>query len=405
MSYKILTTLDDVSIVTDNNNVDLWVFTNGKRYNIYDFRPVDGNGRQLREDKRKAAEFILDDARIALAEERENAVPVIEYVEKIVEVPVENPRASFADTLQDKLLQSLTMLATEELLKDVLPVAMAKMEQELADKFGILPQIHRIEIPHREPIEIKGILHKQFDAILGSMMKGLPIYMWGPAGTGKSFMAQQMAECMGLEYYYTNAVTDDIQLKGFIDANGRYHATQFHEAFTKGGLFLLDEVDASVPEALNLINNALANGYFDFPTGRATAHENFRCMGAGNTCGTGADDTYTGRYHLDGATLNRFGKVRLDYDREIELAMADNDSAIVEFCEDFRKAVEKVGMTALCTYRDIKRLAKYQDFMSKRDAVEIGLVGGIPADDLTMILGSMTVENEWTAALRELTNQ
>ena len=87
------------------------------------------------------------------------------------------------------------------------------------------------------------------------------------------------------------------------------------------------------------------------------------------------------------------------------MAMAGNDAAIVDFCEDYRNAVKKVGMTALCTYRDIKRLAKYADFMTKKDAVEIGLVGGIPSDDLTMILGSMTVENEWTAALRELANK
>ena len=55
-----------------------------------------------------------------------------------------------------------------------------------------------------------------------------------------------------------------------------------------GGLFFLDEMDASIPEVLVLLNAAIANGYFEFPNGKITAHEDFRVVAAGNTVGSGA---------------------------------------------------------------------------------------------------------------------
>lgn len=46
---------------------------------------------------------------------------------------------------------------------------------------------------------------------------------------------------------------------------GNYQETQFFKAFTEGGLFMLDEMDASIPEVLVILNAAIANRYFDFP--------------------------------------------------------------------------------------------------------------------------------------------
>ena len=72
----------------------------------------------------------------------------------------------------------------------------------------------------------------------------------GPAGTGKNFIAKQVADALGLDFYFSNAVTQEYKITGYGDANGEFVKTQFFDAFTKGGLFLLDEMDASCPEAL-----------------------------------------------------------------------------------------------------------------------------------------------------------
>ena len=131
----------------------------------------------------------------------------------------------------------------------------------------------------------------------------------------------QVAEALGLEFYFSNAVTQEYKITGFIDANGSFHETQFYQAFTKGGLFMLDEMDASVPEVLVMLNAAIANRYFDFPTGLVEANENFRLIAAGNTFGTGADIEYTGRYQLDAASLDRFALVDIDYSTKVEAAI------------------------------------------------------------------------------------
>src|SRR5690606_27399729 len=47
-------------------------------------------------------------------------------------------------------------------------------------------------------------------------------------------------------------------------------------------------------------------------------HENFVLVAAANTVGKGADHTYTARSRLDGATLRRFDKIKVDYSPEIE---------------------------------------------------------------------------------------
>ena len=78
--------------------------------------------------------------------------------------------------------------------------------------------------------------------------------------------------------------------KGFYDANGKYHDTEkASAAFTGGGLPFLDEMDNLIPEMLIMLNAAIANRHFDFPTGRG-------CMRASIVVpsGRGAEHEYTG---------------------------------------------------------------------------------------------------------------
>ncbi len=100
------------------------------------------------------------------------------------------------------------------------------------------------------------------------MNLNIPIFPIWPSRLRKNVICKQVAESLGLEFYFTNAVTQEYKLTGFIDANGRYHETQFYKAFVNGGVFMLDEIDASSPEVLVILNAAIANKYFDFPTGR-----------------------------------------------------------------------------------------------------------------------------------------
>ena len=129
----------------------------------------------------------------------------------------------------------------------------------------------------RKDTEVK---HECFNALLQLVQLGESVYLYGPAGSGKNYVCEQIARALGIEFYYQNSITDEYKLTGYLDASGNYHETEFYRAFTRGGLFMLDELDASCPDTLVTLNAALANGYFTFPGGRVKMHPDFHCIAA-----------------------------------------------------------------------------------------------------------------------------
>ena len=230
---------------------------------------------------------------------------------------------------------------------------------------------------------------------------GDAVYMYGPAGSGKNILAQQVAKALGLDFYYCSTITQEYKLEGFIDAGGVYHETELYRAFKNGGLFMLDEMDASCPEALIILNNALEQGYFTFPCGVVKAHENFRCIAAGNTCGHGATVEFNGRMKIDEATLNRFSIEYMGYDERIELACAGDDSELVEFIHELRKASQKAGMYLVLGYRNIKRVAKYSAVFGIESALESDILRGMDRDDIRQLVGACSAarNNKYMNAL------
>ena len=248
---------------------------------------------------------------------------------------------------------------------------------------------HVISLPNGTENTVKDqILHPKFDTVLKKIAMGDAVYMYGPAGSGKNILAQQVAKALGLDFYYCSTITQEYKLEGFIDAGGVYHETEFYRAFKNGGLFMLDEMDASCPEALIILNNALEQGYFTFPCGVVKASENFRCIAAGNTCGHGATVEFNGRMKIDEATLNRFSIEYMGYDERIELACAGDDSELVEFIHELRKASQKSGMYLVLGYRNIKRVAKYSAVFGIESAIESDILRGMERDDIRQLVGA-----------------
>ena len=248
------------------------------------------------------------------------------------------------------------------------------------------------------------ITHEKFKTIAVCTKLGIEMMLVGPAGTGKNHLCKQIAEFLGLEFYFANAVTQEYKLTGFIDANGTFHKTQFYDAFTKGGLFMFDEIDASDPEVMVTFNAALANGYMDFPTGREYAHEDFRVIAAANTTGNGASHEYVGRNQLDAATLDRFGMLRIDYDKNIEESLTD-DMALVKFVRKFREACNKFGINHVVSYRAIRRCSMLKEALGIRDALEIGLIKNLERDDMQMMVNKFSDEtDEWSVEFCKIAN-
>lgn len=304
-----------------------------------------------------------------------------------------------ADMINNLLVDTVAQLAA----KDVVEVAKPLLDDFIMETYGKLPQ--RLEVVTETKTNVvQGITHEKFETVLQLVSCNIPVFLTGPAGCGKNVLCKQVSEALGLEFYFSNAVTQEYKLTGFIDANGHYQETQFFKAFTEGGLFMLDEIDASTPEVLVILNAAIANGYFDFPTGRAEAHKDFRLIAAGNTFGTGADIEYTGRYQLDAASLDRFAVIQIDYSKAVEEAIAGGNKNLLQFVWSFREAVEKAQIKFVVSYRAIERLHKLEDVLEAGEALQICLLRSLDLDDMKVICRNMNLpsSNAYAEAFKRM---
>lgn len=257
----------------------------------------------------------------------------------------------------------------------------SKIKSELEGK--------NIEIPKIIPqvIESDEVHHERYDEIKTCLECNIPIYLAGPAGSGKNFTVEQIAKEMGWNFYFSNSVQQEYKLTGFIDAGGKFHETEFYKACMDDNdcVFFLDEMDASIPEVLVLLNAAIANGYFEFPNGKVTLdHVHF--VAAGNTVGSGADDMYTGRMVLDQATLDRFAIIEFDYDMRVEMKLADNNVELVNFIRNLRKEAKEKGIRATFSYRCITMVTKLEKAgMNPEMIIRIAVVKGLDKDTINTL--------------------
>jgi len=196
------------------------------------------------------------------------------------------------------------------------------------------PRVIEVRQPDGTTHEVTGTVHEVFDRVLALAIARKNIFLPGPAGCGKSHLAQQVAEALGLRFgsISCSAGMSESQLLGRMvpmGAQGQFEflTTQFLECYEDGGVFLFDEIDAADANVLLVVNSALANGHLSVPSRHAAPvahrHADFVCIAAANTWGNGADRQYVGRNQLDESTLDRFriGCVPMDYNRKLEKAL------------------------------------------------------------------------------------
>lgn len=262
-----------------------------------------------------------------------------------------------------------------------------------------------IELPVIVPqVEAKSgeVHHEKYDMIKTCLECGIPVYLAGPAGSGKNHTVEQIAKELGWNFYFSNSVQQEYKLTGFIDAGGCFHDTEFYKACTdeKECIFFLDEMDASIPEVLVLLNAAIANGYFEFPNGRVD-FDHVHFVAAGNTVGSGADDMYTGRMVLDQATLDRFAIIEFDYSLNIEMAITKNNTELVTFIRQLRKEAESKGIRATFSYRCMTMITKLEKAgMDLVMAMTISIVKGLDKDTVNTL--NPTGSSKYHNALKKI---
>ena len=233
------------------------------------------------------------------------------------------------------------------------------------------PEIKEIvvRVADRPSVTVDGKVHEKFAEILDLAAQRMEILLVGPAGCGKSHLAEQIAKALGLRFgsISCSAGMSEGQITGRLIPTGdggrfEYQRAQFVEFYEEGGVFLLDEIDAADANVLLVINQALANGHLPVPNRignpQAVRHPDFILIAAANTFGNGANRMYVGRNQLDESTLDRFriGQVVMDYDRELEKSIL-GDADLLEWLWNIRRKAAECQLRRVVSTRFIAKAA------------------------------------------------
>lgn len=241
------------------------------------------------------------------------------------------------------------------------------------------------------------VLDPNFENILHLVAAHENVYLYGPAGSGKNTIAEQIADALGVDFYYQNTLVTKFDVSGYKNAQGEYEETPFYKAWKNGGLFFADELDNSTAEAIIALNAALTNGYYTFPNSseKVAKNPNFYCIAAGNTNGQGATEEYCGRYQMDESSRDRFAFIEIDYNKKVEESICGGHLDILDFVRDIRSVTKSLQIKLICGYRAISRLAKFYGVDTKF-VLDSFIFKGLSVDDIREIAAVLSSENKYT---------
>lgn len=277
-----------------------------------------------------------------------------------------------------------------------------KKQIEEAKNAGTGSVINVVVDGKKTTTKTQSVLDPNFENILHLVAAHENVYLYGPAGSGKNTIAEQIAEALGVEFYYQNTLVTKFDVSGYKNAQGEYEETAFYKAWKNGGLFFADELDNSTAEAIIALNAALANGYYTFPNSseKVAKHPDFYCIAAGNTNGQGATEEYCGRYQMDESSRDRFAFIEIDYNKKIEESICGGHLDILEFVRDLRSVTKSLQINLICGYRAISRLAKFYD-MSTKFVLDSFIFKGIAKDDIREIAAALSSKNKYTEEIKK----
>ena len=264
------------------------------------------------------------------------------------------------------------------------------------------PLITRVVLPTGEERPVTGLTHEIFPKVLRAVSCGEHVWMTGSAGVGKSKIARQVAESLGLAFSAEpfNSQSSKADIKGYkAISDNLYQSTGFRDRYEHGGVFLMDEIDASNPNILTVLNDALSNDSMSFPDGMVKRHPKFVAVAAANTWGNGATAEYVGRAPIDGATIDRFTMMHVKIDERLETELVrgtgldmEHGSTWLNIVRTARNNVDRHGLKVIVSPRASIGGAKLlAGGFTWQDTIEMRLLKGVKPDIVSKVMESIIV--------------
>ena len=209
--------------------VKLWNRTKGTKYTVT-FR--EGNSAIVDKLERLSDEFgeeVVTKYFESKINEPENDIWEVADSREIRKWKEQNETVK-VETEKKQDLNVLSLLGNEivKLMGNELANKISNEVENKINKFienKVLTKVIEYKGEHKK---VEGIAHEQLDTILKFVAMDEPVMLVGPAGTGKNVIAKQVADSLGLNFYFSNAVTQEYKITGYGDANGEFVKTQFY---------------------------------------------------------------------------------------------------------------------------------------------------------------------------------
>lgn len=235
------------------------------------------------------------------------------------------PKTALEESIEALITEQITKTLEQTDLKTQLEAQVSDTLERAKDNYLTKNVKTKLVVDHKE---IEGVVHEDLEKVLKLISTKEPVFLYGPAGSGKTSLAVKSAEILGLDHYSisVNEQTTKTDFLGYFDAKSQIVTTNFRKAYQNGGMFIIDEIDAGNPNVLTVLNSALSNGSMGFPDGNVEAHKDFVCVCTANTTGNESNIQYIGRNILDAATLDRFLRKYVGYSESLEQALLSSEA-------------------------------------------------------------------------------
>ena len=240
-------------------------------------------------------------------------------------------------------------------------ISFDNLDSELQRLLSTTPQTIRYEIKDVKTKEFAKPDIPSFQNIVDDVMLGNNVFLVGGAGTGKTYMAENLISKLALNRQSItincSQWTSPTEIIGGQTMDG-YVEGKLIEAWKNGYILILDELPKIDPNTAGLFNDALAKTkipnavIFNSRKESFTKHPDFSCIATGNIYPDKESISYGANNKQDLSLLDRFsGSVYfIEKNPKIEKEILQNEM-IWSICDAIRTVIEQLKYEAQLSLR------------------------------------------------------